>query len=336
MLSRIWNFCCSLKLAIVLASLATLLAIGGSLLMHFNPQVFAGLDSLSLAEWYRGFGSHALLLSSWLYLTGLLIALLGINTLCCFIDWLLHVRGRWRKTGEYLIHLGFVLVIGAYFWGSLAGDRRDGIRMTPGEFKPLPFNPGYYLRLDTITPVIGTSGRPVDIEHRLTVLRGEQELQQSTLRANTPLLLGDTIVVANGSGQQTYGYRAVFPDLGGSANLVAGGVLPLLEGKTLTVNDINFEGAMAPFLHLTLNDQDEVIWNGWYSMRQKLPQPLVEAGFRHVVRGPLQRPYSTLMINRDPGWPLAMAGCVALTAGVLFALFSFYAKRRRGDRPEVS
>ena len=51
MLQKIWRTCCSLKLAIILASIATLLAIGGSLVMHFNPAVFDGLDSATLSEW---------------------------------------------------------------------------------------------------------------------------------------------------------------------------------------------------------------------------------------------------------------------------------------------
>ena len=42
--NRIWKLLCSLKLAIVLASAATLLIMGGSLLMPFNPRIFAGMD----------------------------------------------------------------------------------------------------------------------------------------------------------------------------------------------------------------------------------------------------------------------------------------------------
>jgi cytochrome c biogenesis protein len=50
---------------------------------------------------------------------------------------------------------------------------------------------------------------------------------------------------------------------------------------------------------------------------------------------PLYRTYSELTVNYDPGAPLALAGAVAMLAGVLLAAGSFYYKRSRGDRPEV-
>ena len=43
-LLRIWEFCCSLKLAIVLASAATLLIMAGSLVMHYNPRIFGNME----------------------------------------------------------------------------------------------------------------------------------------------------------------------------------------------------------------------------------------------------------------------------------------------------
>jgi len=335
MLSRLWALCCSLKLAIVLASLATALTMGGSLMMHFNPQVFSELDMLSLADWYRGYGADALLLTSWFYLTGLVCALLALNTACCFIDWVGHLRYRWRKTGEYLIHLGFTLVVIAYFWGSLAGDRRAGVALFPGELQPLPFNPGKFLRLDGIEPVIGAKGYPVDIRYRFKLLHGDSVIEEKTLQANTPLVVDDTYIIASGSGQQIYGIQVILPELGGSADLVAGATVPLRNGALLTVNDLEFDGPLAPLLHLTLRYDTKIAWDGWYSLRQRLPDILEQAGFRHVVRGPLQRSYCRLTINNDPGWHLALLGGTALGIGTLLALFSFYAKRRRGDRPEI-
>ena len=57
MLQRIWSICCSLKLAIVITSIATVVAISGSLLMHFNPAVFGGLDGMTLQQWHTAYGS---------------------------------------------------------------------------------------------------------------------------------------------------------------------------------------------------------------------------------------------------------------------------------------
>ncbi len=59
----------------------------------------------------------------WIPVAGGLVVLLGVNTLCCFAIGPAISAARWRKCGEYLIHIGFVLILGAYLWGSQAGFR---------------------------------------------------------------------------------------------------------------------------------------------------------------------------------------------------------------------
>jgi len=50
LLMRLWEWGCSLKLAIYVASLATLLIMGGSLIMHKHPQVFESMDQMLMGE----------------------------------------------------------------------------------------------------------------------------------------------------------------------------------------------------------------------------------------------------------------------------------------------
>jgi cytochrome c biogenesis protein len=319
--------------AIVLASLATAIAIAGSLLMQFNPQVFAGLDNYSFLDWQRSFGHKAPLLSSWFYLTGVMVLLLAANTLCCFIDWLLRFRSRWRKTGEYLIHLGFVLVVIAYFWGSFAGDRAH-LSLRTGEVQPLPTQPGYFLRLDSIAPVIGTSGRPIDLLHNISVLHGDSIISSTTLHANTPLFINDATIVASGSDQQIIGFNVILPDLGYAADLTPGAIIRLNETTDLRVNAIHSDANNA-YVNLTLFIAGETVWQGWYSSQQPVAAPLRQAGFNPIIRRPLLLATSELTINHDPGLRIASIGSILLTLGVVVALFSFYAKRRRGDRPEI-
>lgn len=336
MISRLWSWLCSLKLAVVLASLATITAIAVSLLIHFNPQVFATLDQFELSDWYTNFGSKAPSLTIWFYLTGILVILLAINTYCCFIDWLSHLRVRWRKTGEYLIHLGFVLIVAAYFWGSFSGSRRADVALAPGQLLPLPEMPGYFLRLDQIEPVIGSGGYPVDFHQTVSLLHGDQPEQTLTLAANTPLIVGDLVIVATGTRPQIFGYSVLLPELRRAANLFPGAEIDLAGTTHLQVQDIRFDGPLAPLLQLALIDGTTQIWQGWYSMRQPPPEQLRAAGFRPVVNRPLQQIGSVLTIHRDPGRRLALFGAGLLTIGVILALFSFYAKRRRGERPEVA
>lgn len=255
---RLWHFCCSLKLAIVLASAATVVMIGGSLLVPAYPRLFGPMDQLSLLQWWHTLGAGAPLRTWWVPAAGGLIVLLGFNTVCCFIDWLLHLRSRWRKTGEYLIHLGFVLLLAGYLWSSVAGVRSEGVRILAGQTVPVPGAHGHYLRLETVAPVL-VQGRPVDVLATLELLRGDAVVARKSARTNHPLLHRSLLAIPVSFGQQV---------------------------------------AQGP-------------------------------------RGPLYRPYALLTLTHDPGMPLAAAGAAAMLAGVACALFSFYAKRRRGDRPDI-
>lgn len=257
--TRLWRLLTSLKLAIVLASAATVVIMAGSVLMPFNPGTFDRLDSLTLSHWLQHFGRAAPELIWWIPLAGLLLTLLWVNTLCCFLDWLLQFRSRWRKTGEYLLHLGFALFFSAYCWGSLAGFRSEGHQVFVGRPTPTPM-PGIFLRVDRVEPLFTGQGRPMDMLTSLTLLRGDQVVAGIDARANHPLMWQGLVVLPTSMGE------------------------------------------------------------GWVRNPGQRPQRL---------------PYSVLTINYDPGARLAAVGGGAMGLGVVLALFSFYSKRARGDRPEL-
>ena len=201
--SRIWKLLCSLKLTIVLASAATLLSIGGSLLMPFNPQAFSGIEELPLGTWLQQ-GQSAL--TWWIPLGGGLVVLLGINTFCCFVDWLCHFRARWRKCGEYLIHLGFVLILIAFLWGSHAGYRSSDIGLLRGQSKLLPRH-GVSLKLEEVEPIFNQNGRPIEIRNTLALYRGEELLKRAETRSNHPLTWRGLLVIPTSFGQTNWGGR---------------------------------------------------------------------------------------------------------------------------------
>lgn len=200
LLIRLWRLLTSLKLAIVLASMATVLIMAGSVLMPFNPAVFARLDSMTLSRWMQTTGADALALSWWIPLAGTLLLLLWLNTVCCFLDWLLHLRSRWRKTGEYLLHLGFVLFLSAYIWGSLAGFRQEGLQVFVGQTAPTP-KPGVFVRVDRLEPLYNSQGRPMDMLTGLTLLVGDREVTSVQARANHPLLWQGLVVLPTSMGE---------------------------------------------------------------------------------------------------------------------------------------
>ena len=61
LLQRLWTLGCSLKLAIYAASAATLLIMGGSLVMAGHPEIFAGMDgNVIVAGSQTGCAEHRL------------------------------------------------------------------------------------------------------------------------------------------------------------------------------------------------------------------------------------------------------------------------------------
>jgi len=90
-----------------------------------------------------------------------------------------------------------------------------------------------------------------------------------------------------------------------------------------------------PAMQLSLSGPDGQFWQGWYFLRSPLPGALREAGVFLRPVEPINKTFSLLTINRDPGDKMALAGSLCISIGVIFAFFSFYRKRVQGDRPEV-
>lgn len=204
--NKIWKFLCSLKLAIVLASTATLLTVGGSVLIPSNPHIFDSLDSMPLGLWLSRVATREAGLTWWIPLGGILVTLLAINTLCCFIDWLRFIKSRWRKCGEYLIHIGFVLIVVAFWWGSQAGFRSEKNGLLVGQSKPLP-QLGVHLKLEDFEPVLAPSGRPMEMLNTLALYRGEELIKRVQTRSNNPLTWGGLVVIPTSYGQTLRGGR---------------------------------------------------------------------------------------------------------------------------------
>lgn len=346
MLQRLWNLLCSLKLAIVLASAATLLLIGGSVIMLRYPKTFGEIDSVTLGEWMSRFALSKFSITWWFLLACLLIVLLGINTLCCFCDWLPKFRARWRKSGEYLIHLGFVLVLIAFIMGSVSGGRSENHRLRIGETIDLSaIAPGYTLRLDAFAPEFTAEGRPDDLKSTLTLFRNDEVRAQQQIRINHPLMVDSLVILPASLNQIAEGFR--FDSPSGPVELKAGSVMRTEKGMLRVLrfypDAVRSGGTVVersdllqnPAFELEVISSDNGPQRFWYHLREGVPQPLVAAGLTLRPTEPLAAWVSILTVNRDPGDRLALLGGLCLGLGSLFALFSFYDKRQRGDRPDV-
>ena len=348
LLKKLWDLGCSLKLAIALASTVTLLTMGGSLVMHFNPTTFAGMEQEVMGRWLPEAWSEAPELVFWVPLSGLCVLLFGINTFCCLVDWLFKIKARWRKAGEYLIHAGFILLVVAYLWGNIGGFRSGPHRMFPGDRIPIPGMPGYALQLEEFDTRIEPSGRPLDMLNRVSLWKDKKAVAKALVRINHPLIYDGLVILPTSFGQELQGFRFYLPDHG-LVDLTAGSRLPIAPEITLTVHNLladarqNSQGKIMqvgnrlnnPAIQLSLSGPAGQIWSGWYFLRAPLPSSLRDAGVFLRPVEPIHKTFSLLTINRDPGDKLALAGSLCIAIGVIFAFFSFYRKRALGDRPEI-
>lgn len=347
-LQKLWALGCSLKLAIYLASMATLLIMGGSLVMHFNPRIFAGMEQEIMGIWLPWAWDKAPHLTWWVPLSGLCVVLFAANTLCCLIDWLCKIKVRWRKTGEYLIHAGFILLTIAYLWGNAAGFRSGPHKFSPGERQAIPMMSGYELQLDKFTPELEPSGRPLDMISDVSLFKDDEQVAQATVRINHPLIHDGLVILPASYGQELYGFR--FNLVGhGPVNLTSGSSVPLSPTVSMKVHRLLPDARRSnrgqvtqagsrlnnPAMQLSLVSNGVTTWTGWYFLRGMPPQELRDAGVILRPTEPLFRTFSLLTINRDPGDKIALLGSIFISIGVIFAFFSFYRKRAQGDRPEV-
>jgi cytochrome c biogenesis protein len=345
---KLWDIGCSLKLAIALASVATLLIMLGSLVMHFNPEVFSDMEQDIMIRWLPQAWHRAPSMVFWIPLTGACVLLFSINTLCCLIDWLYRISARWRKLGEYLVHAGFILLVVAYCWGNINGFRSGPQRIFPGQRIAIPERPGLSLQLDAFMPRLAPSGRPLDMVNRVSLWQGEQQVVDATVSINHPLIHDGLVILASSFGQDLYGFRFLVPGRG-VIDLTAGSQLTSAGGLTLIVQKLLPDARQLgpdrvvqagsrpgnPALLLSLQGPSGPSWQGWYFLHNKQPAEVAAAGFSFRPVGPVYKHFSLLTINRDPGDKLALAGGLCISTGVMIALFSFYRKRARGDRLDI-
>ncbi len=345
MLIRIWKLCCSLKFAILLATLATVLLMGGSLLFPGNPQIFGTLDSMRLGQWLQDIASRSPMLSWWFYGFILAMLLLLLNTICCVLDWLANIQARWRKSGEYLIHLGVVLLLIGFSWGAASGWRHIALPCTIGALTPLPNWPGHYIAVDSFEAILTDTGQPTDMISEVRILAGDEQILSGEVRINQPLLANGLVVTPASFGQKPSGFSFM---MGAKRiELRAGDQIQQQDGSRLNVlrflPDARYDknGQMlyrndrvgSPAMELSYTLPGGQTWQGWYFLANPAPDPIRRLHLRPLQ--PLYARYSSLTVNYDPGAQVSAAGGILTAIGCLLALFSFYRKRKRHDRPEI-
>ncbi len=194
--------------------------------MPANPQVFGPLDEMILKDWLMEIAVQSPALTWWVPIASLLVLLLGLNTLCCVIDWLVHIRARWRKSGEYLIHSGFFLIVCAFLWGNLIGYRAGGQPVFVGQAVELPPH-GVVMVLEDVRPIAAAGGRVMEMSNTLALYHDDRLLKRVETRANHPLTWKGLVVIPADAGQvrmggqlRTYSLMTINYDPGAGLALV--------------------------------------------------------------------------------------------------------------------
>jgi hypothetical protein len=173
----------------------------------------------------------------------------------------------------------------------------------------------------------------------VTLLKGDHELKTTTIRFNHPLTYGDLVILAGSYFHQAIGFSCYLNQQ--RVELKQGSTHLLSSGSRINVvefhPDIQSRGRGTadngtlrnPAFLLEVGGPNQERKNIWYVVRQGAPQLLLAVGFNPQRLTPLYTRYSQLIINRDPGAPLAAAGGTVMALGILISLRSFYAKRSR-------
>ncbi len=94
---RLWDFFNSLKLTVYLVLAITAVAMYGSFVIYFHPQIFGDMDMNIFFPFLFTTGIGHLSLSWWLFLLIFLVLLFGINTSVCTIERLPKVVKKYRE-----------------------------------------------------------------------------------------------------------------------------------------------------------------------------------------------------------------------------------------------
>jgi hypothetical protein len=184
MLKKIWRFCISIELCLVLLALVCLFMGAGSFLL--KGDYAAAINAVPLLVWLREVPVGA---SWWLWLAMILLALLVQNTILCSSDTL---WSRWGRAGlmsllaPQLIHAGFLLMVLAHLQ-SAYGGYMEQVVVTEGMVARLP--DGTQFGVAGIGVTMSPMGMPVGFSSEL-VTNLHNPAERVTISPNYPWFSG--------------------------------------------------------------------------------------------------------------------------------------------------
>jgi cytochrome c biogenesis protein len=96
-LSKLWEFFNSLKLTVYLVLAMTAVAMYGSFVIYFHPQIYGDMDMHLFFPFLLSVGFQHLSQSWWLFLLVFIVILFGMNTFACTVERLPRVIKKYKE-----------------------------------------------------------------------------------------------------------------------------------------------------------------------------------------------------------------------------------------------
>jgi len=327
-LAMIWRVATSPVTFVVLTILWCVDLAAGSIAAYFNdPQFWIKMDSYPFNLWLEQVAPKTFPLSLWIYILVVLSYLMIISLLLCTVNWFLRRRKRLKGLGEFLVHLGFLMVFAGFVLGSALGTRSQ-VRVPQGQTASVP-GMGIDLKLESLSVVRSPEGRPLDTLSSVGLFRDGIQIAAGKVRTNHPLIWEKTVVYP----PEDYGAGVVGGVLGasgaGAVRLISGQAVSLADGRFLEIGGILQRGerrgnVFGPGLLVVMKDKGgRSMGSAYLSPAPGMPDRADIAGTRLTLGQLTESTYGLFRVHRDPGVWLVIYGSIILFLGTIWALAGY-------------
>ncbi len=238
-------------------------------------------------------------------------------------------KGRWSRTGAYLVHLSILIICFGGFIGSIGGFKgsmvipesmeRDRIALFgKQEFKDL----GFTVRCNTFDVDFYETGAPKDYVSSLTIIENGQEVLTTDIRVNHPLTYrGITFYQSSYQGFQEF--LVTIEDK--AAERRKSFIVPFQQqeqwpdaGLSFGIINARTIGQSIVGAKLWISDGQGEPVSEWLEKGDTLPLTL--GGSDYLVQA--KQLYATgLQVAKDPGVWWVYGGCALMLAGLYISFF---------------
>ena len=238
-------------------------------------------------------------------------------------------KGRWSRTGVYIVHLSILVIfIGAiigHFWGFKGSVMVPELRSTEKAFSykdSSPIELGFEVRCDLFVIEFYDNGMPKKYMSSLTVLEKGQEVFQKNIEVNSPLSYkGITFYQSSYQGYQDFIVNISENNSGESKQFT----LPFQQQTSWEEKGIRFGivnadavGQRVVRSKIWFKAADSPATIEWLADNEKTT---VKSGGKEYTISAKQMYATGLQVAKDPGVWIVYIGCGLMLLGLFMAFF---------------